>query len=263
MNEAVSILGRAEAATARPAAFVRAMPVIPLGWRLRLGMMIPSVNTVAEPQLGAMLPQGVSLHTTRLKLTGSTEEELLGMVDRVEEAALLLADAEPQRILFHCTAVTTFNIGMAERIRERVTGATGLPTDVTSEGLVAAFRAVGARRIVMVTPYIADVNAREVAFLEHHGINVLSEFGLGLPGGKAFATVEPSEWYRLAMARRHPLADAYFLSCAQTRSAEVVEALEHDLGRPVITSNTAALWHCLRQAGLRDHVPGFGALFAQ
>lgn len=236
------------------------VPTIRLGWRLRLGMLIPSVNTVAEPQLAAMLPDGVSLHTTRLKLTGSTEEELLGMVERAEEAALLLADAEPQRILFHCTAVTTFDFGMVERIRDRITGATGLPTDVTAEGIVAALRAVGAGRVVMVTPYIQPVNDREVAYLQHHGLSVLTEHGLGLPGGKAFATVEPAEWYRIVMARRHPDADAYFLSCAQTRTAEVIEALEHDLGRPVVTSNSGALWHCLRQAGLRDAVPGFGSL---
>jgi len=239
------------------------MPAIRLGWRLRLGVLIPSVNTVAEPQLNAMLPEGVSLHYTRLKLTGSSEEELLGMVERVEEAALLLADAEPRRILFHCTAVTTFDVGMIDRIRGRIAAATGIPIEVTSEALVAAFRALEARRIVMITPYIQPVNDREVFFLRHHGMTVLREHGLGLPGGKAFATVEPAEWYRVTMAQRHADADAYFLSCAQTRTAEVIEALEFDLGRPVVTSNQAALWHCLRQSGIADHVPGFGALLRQ
>jgi len=239
---------------------VAPMPTIGLGWRLRLGVLIPSVNTVAEPQLTAMLPEGVSLHFTRLKLTGSSDEELLAMVDRVEEAALLLADAEPQRILFHCTAVTTFAPTMAAGIQARITAATGLPADVTAEGIVAGLRALGARRIVLVTPYIPPVNAREVAFLAHHGFEVLAEHGLDLPGGKAFAAVEPAEWYRITMAQRHPDADAYLLSCAQTRTAEVIETLEHDLGRPVVTSNTGALWHCLRQGGLRDAVPGFGTL---
>src|ERR1700722_2806248 len=129
-------------------------PAIPLGWRLRLGLLIPSVNTVAEPQLNAMLPMGVSLHTTRLKLTGSSDTELLAMLDGVEAAAALLADAEPQRILFHCTAVTAFDVGMIDRIRSRIAAATNIPIDVTSEALVAAFRALEARRVVMITPYI-------------------------------------------------------------------------------------------------------------
>jgi maleate isomerase len=238
-------------------------PEIRLGWRLRLGVLMPSVNTVAEPQLTAMLPPGVSIHATRLKLTGSTEEELLAMTENIEEASLLLADTEPHRILFHCTAVTTFDSGIVDRIRDRITRATGIPATVTSEALIAAFRALALRRLVMVTPYIKPVNEREVAFLKHHGLTVLREHGLGLPGGKEFATVEPAAWYRIVMAHRDDSADAYFLSCAQARNAEIIEVLEHDLGRPVITSNQAALWHCLRQSGLEDRVAGFGRLLWQ
>jgi maleate isomerase len=63
------------------------------------------------------------------------------------------------------------------------------------------------------------------------------------------------------MEWRHPEADAYFLSCAQMRIAEVIGLLERDLGRPVVTSNQAAAWHALRESGIHDKVPGFGALF--
>lgn len=235
-------------------------PAIKLGWRLRLGLLMPSVNTVAEPQLAAMAPEGVSLHATRLKLTGSTPEEILAMADGVEAASLLLADVEPHRILFHCTATTTFDPGMPDRLEERITKTTGIPATVTSEALIAAFQALGARKLVMVTPCIRDVNEREVAFLRHHGLTVLREYGMGLPGGKAFARIEPAEWYRVVMEHRHEDADAYFISCAQVRSAEIIEMLEHDLQRPVVTSNQAAMWRCLRQSGIRDQVPGFGML---
>lgn len=236
---------------------------VPLGWRMRLGVLMPSVNYVAEPQMTAMLPDGVYLHATRLKLTGSTREELMLMTDGIEEASLLLKDAEPQRILFHCTALTTYEEGIDQRIRERITGATGIPASVTSEALIAAFAAIGAKKIVMVTPYIHEINEHEMAFFNRNGIEVLDEHGLGLPGGKEFATVEPSVWYRLVMERRNPDADAYFISCAQSRCAEIIEPLEQDLGRPVVTSNQAAVWHCLRQSGLQDRVPGFGALLRQ
>ncbi|MFI5011672.1 MAG: arylmalonate decarboxylase [Hyphomicrobiales bacterium] len=252
----------AAAGPAKPRAdfYECATPDIKLGWRMRLGVLVPSVNTVAEPQIQAMLPVGVSLHCTRLKLVGSTQEELLGMTERVEEASQLLADAQPHRILFHCTATTTFDVAMAARLKQRIEQATGIPATVTSEALIAAFAALGVRRLVLVTPYIASVNEREVAFLRHHGIDVLREHGLGLPGGKEFATVEPAVWYRLAMEHRHDEADAYFISCAQVRAAEVIEVLECDLGRPVVTSNTAAVWRCLRESGLQDAVRGFGRL---
>ena len=236
------------------------VPEIKLGWRMRLGILQPSVNTVAEPQFQAMLPEGVSIHATRLKLVGSTPEDLLGMTEGVEEASLLLKDVDPDRILFHCTATTTFDVDMPRKLRERITKATGIPASVTSEGILAAFATLGVRKVVMVTPYIREVNEREVVFLNNSGITVLREFGLGLSGGKPFAEVEPAAWYRLVMQHRHEDADAYFISCAQVRAAEVIEALERDLQRPVVTSNQAALWHCLRESGIRDEVEGFGTL---
>ena len=89
------------------------------GWRARLGMLLPSGNAAAEAQFNAMLPDGVSLHTTRLKLTGSTDAELLAMTESLEEGASLLADACVDLILFHCTAVTTWDADMDRALPER------------------------------------------------------------------------------------------------------------------------------------------------
>jgi maleate isomerase len=235
-------------------------PSINLGWRLKLGVLHASVNTVAEPQMQAMAPEGVSLHSTRLKLVGSTEEEVLKMADDVEDAARLLADAQVDRILFHCTATTTHDPGQPDAIGRRITVATGIPATTTGEAVAAALAALGARNVVLVTPYIQEINDREVAFLRHRGIAVTREHGLGLPGGIAFREVEPAAWYRIVMEYRDEAADAYFISCANVRAAEVIETLESDLGRPVVTSNTAAMWRCLRQSGITDRIAGFGTL---
>jgi maleate isomerase len=236
---------------------------VPYGRRFRLGMIVPSVNTEAEPQIGAMLPDGVTLHTTRLKMVEGPPETLLSFTDKIEEGASVLADAGVDRILFHCTAVTTHDPDMARRIRERIVQATGLPVSVTGEAVAAALAALGARKVVMVTPYLREVNEREAAFLRHHGVTVLGHHAQGLTYAREFRAIEPYGWYRMAMERKHAEADAYFLSCAQIRVAEIIEALEHDLGRPVVTSNQAALWHALRQGGISDRFDGFGQLFAR
>jgi maleate isomerase len=250
----------AAAASAGRAVPGEAAPVINLGWRLRLGIMQASVNTVAEPQMQAMVPPGVYLHTTRLKLVGSTDAEIVAMADKVEEAADLLADADVQRILFHCTATATYEADMSTSIAERITKATGVPAYATADCIVAALNAIGARRIVMATPYIRSVNEREVAYFAAKGIEVVHEFGLDLPGGRAFRRVEPAGWYRLLMEHRRDEADAYFISCANVRAAEVIDVLERDLQRPVITSNQASVWRLLRESGVRDSIRGFGAL---
>jgi maleate isomerase len=236
---------------------------IRFGWRLRIGMLLPSSNQVAEPEIPAMLPEGVSIHTTRLKLASGGRDELLAMTEKVEEGAGLLADAGADLIVFHCTAVSTFDPMMEVNLKHRIEAATGKPATATSEALTAAFRALEARRIVLVSPYGKAVNEREVAYFAHQGITVLSETGLDLKGGNAFAAVEPGRWYRLAVANRHQDADAYFLSCTTIRSTPVITALERDLAKPVVTSNQAMVWHALRLGGVRDQLAGFGTLFAR
>ena len=233
------------------------------GSRARLGMLLPSGNATAEAQFSAMLPEGVSLHTTRLKLTGSSDADLLAMVDKVEEGASLLADACVDLILFHCTAVTTWDAEMDRVLPERITKATGLPATATSRALLEAFRALGVRRIVMVSPYIEPVNRREAAFLDHHQISVLEYEGLDIAQAKDMISVEPGEWYRLVRKHVRDDADAYFISCTAVRSLEVIDDLERDIGRPVFTSNQVAAWHALRKMGVKDKVAGVGRLFSE
>ena len=233
------------------------------GWRLRLGMLLPSSNTVAEADVAAMLPTGCALHTTRLRLTGSGREEMLAMAAGMEEGARLIADAEPDLIVFHCTAVSTLDPDLGEDVVRRIERLTGRPATATSRALLSAFAALGARRIALLTPYVAEVNASEIAFLAHHGIVVAAERGLGCRTGVDMAGIEPGAWYRHAMAMRREDVDAYFISCTTIRVSPVITALERDLGRPVITSNQAMAWHCLRRAGIAEPVPGYGRLFGE
>jgi maleate isomerase len=237
------------------------MPATFTNTRARLGLLLPSGNRLAEPQFTAMLPPGVSLHTTRLRLTGSSESELLQMAEGVEEAVSLVADARVDLILFHCTAVSTFSPALEQDVLARMRHASGIPVTATSEALVAALKAVGAGRIVMLSPYIEAINNREAAYLRAAGFEVLFLGGLALNDADAMSAVTPAQWKAFALEHRHAEADAYLISCTTVRATEVAEELEQLLGKPVLTSNTAAAWHCLRSMGLHDTPPGFGQLF--
>lgn len=233
-----------------------AAPVINYGTRLRLGVMFPSANYVAEPQITAMLPPGVSLHTTRLHLG----ENRLAMLDRLEEAVGLLTDAQVHTLAFHCTAVTMWQLDMAEIISARIKACTDTPAVITSTAVVAALRDVGAQRIVLVSPYKQVTNDHEIALLAHYGITVLSDRALGVEGAGAMGQVTPETWIDVVKEMRDDSADAYFVSCTAIKSAEVIDRLEAELGRPVVTSNQAMLWQALRQSGISDSVAGFGLL---
>jgi maleate isomerase len=232
-------------------------------WRARIGMLLPSTNSVAEPQIQGMLPAGVTFHTTRLKLKGSREADIMGMVAGVEDGAKLLADASPDLVVFHCTAASMFKTGMDDEIVGRIETATGLSATSTSKAVLDAFHTLGVHRIALTTPYIQETNDREVAYLESHQIKVLSETGMGIGGdGLQMAAVEPGTWYRRVKAQRDPAVDAYFISCTAIRSAEVIGPLERDLEKPVVTSNQAMVWHCLKKMGVREARPGYGRLMA-
>jgi maleate cis-trans isomerase len=236
--------------------------VIDYGSRLRLGVIVPSGNVIAEPQIHAMLPKGVVAYMTRLELRGSSEPELLEMSRHVEAGAKLLSDAQVDAVVFHCTAVSTFSPSMGEDIECRIANASGLPAISTSEAILTALRALNAKKIVLLTPYIDSVNAREVAFLEHHGFEVLEEVGLGVDTNAEMAKLPPQIWVDLARKHQCEDADAYFISCTAVRSAEVIEEIEALVGRPVITSNQAMVWYALRKNTIADHQPGFGSLFS-
>jgi maleate isomerase len=228
----------------------------------RLGVLVPSGNSVAETELRAMLPAEVTLLTTRLALRGSSETELLAMLTDLDNAASLLGHAEPDLIAFHCTAVSTFAPHLAGEITGRITAATGRPAIATADAILAAFRVLKTRRVLLVTPYIRPVHQREIDYLAANELTVTGGSCLGVDTNTEMARISPdaiAAQVREAASGAH--ADACFISCTAIRSAGLIEDLEALLGMPVITSNQVLVWHALRTLGVNQHVTGFGQLF--
>ncbi len=235
---------------------------IQYGTRAKIGILLPSTNTTSEPQFHAIAPPGVTFHTTRLELLSSDEADVLGMADRAEEGAALLAQANVDLIVFHCTAATTYYEGADDEIVERIRAATGLPATTTSKAVVAALKMLGASSVVLLTPYPPHINQREVEFLERAGFRVVHESGMGINSGVGMFDPSPEDWRRYVVANRREDGDAYFISCAAIRATDVIEPLEAELGKPVITSNSSVAWHSLQSVGAGDAIPGFGKLLA-
>lgn len=238
----------------------RPAPTIEYGDRFRLGIIVPSGNVIAEPQIKAMLPAGFSALFTRLALRGSSDAELRIMEEGVEDAARLLADARVDRIVFHCTAVTTASPESGPAIRQRITAATGIPGLVTSDALAAAFGTLAVRRVVLLSPYVQSVHRREIAFLEHLGLNVVEDAALGIDTNDEMARLPAEQLEEWALSHRNSKADCYFLSCTALRSAELIAPLERRLGRPVVTSNQAMVWDALRACGASEGDLNWGQL---
>jgi maleate isomerase len=231
--------------------------------RARLGVLVPSGNTVAEPELRAMMPPGVGVFVTRLPLTGSSEAELLAMLETLETGTKLLADARPGAIAFHCTAVSTFVPHMAGEIRARMGRASPIPALATADAILAALHALQATRILLVTPYIEAVHQREIAWLTANDFQVVGGGCMGVATNAEMATIPPETIAAQVIAEATGTqAEICFISCTAIRSAGLIEQLEASLGMPVITSNQVLAWHALRCLGITDASTGFGRLFA-
>ena len=237
------------------------LPAIDYGSRLRAGVLIPSGNSVAEPELRAMLPPEASMLVTRLPLRGSSRTELMRMLDDLEAASGLLADAAVEVIVFHCTAVSTFAPDMAAGIRERIEKATGRKCFTTADAVLRALSKLGARRVSLLTPYIDEVHRREVEFLEACGFHVEGGANLGLDTNAQMSELEPEAILDWAQRNISGAADVCFLSCTAIKSAPIISALERSCGKPVITSNQCMAWHLLRSSDISGPAAGFGILF--
>lgn len=229
--------------------------------RARYGMIVPSSNRMAEPHAARFNPEGVVAHATRIRMTGAHFMALEYLLPKVAEAAEILADASCDTIVFHCTA-NSMAEGLAgeKRIADTIESATGKKATTTASATMAAFKQLGAQRVVLVSPYPRPSHEHEIEFLEEAGLEIVGERNLDLNGSTAYSAMPASDWVETLAAMKNDRADVYFASCANIRAIEALEEIEEILDAPVVTSNQLVIWNALRLAGIDDPLPGLGRL---
>jgi maleate cis-trans isomerase len=229
----------------------------------KVGLILPSVNCIMEPEFYAVAPQGISFHSTRVLLTETTPEALIRMEEGLDQAARLLATANPDAMVYACTSGSFVKgLGWDKKIAERLEALVGCPSITTSSAMVDALRVSGVRRLALATPYLDVVNERELDFLRKSSFDVVRWRGLGL-SGSTIREQSPDTVYELAKAVDHPEADALFISCTDFRAMEVIEILEAELGKPVLSSNQVTLWALLKALNHPERVKGYGRLLEE
>jgi maleate cis-trans isomerase len=233
-------------------------PILP---RARIGFIIPSSNRMVEPQVQRFMPAGVVPHFTRIGMTNKYKAPLDQLLPRILEATALLADSKCEVTVLQCTGTSmSGGVGMEKHVIDEMQRASGRPALSAASCLTAAFEALGARRLVFLSETKQDSHDKKVRFLREAGYHIVVDKAVGLSGTDEYCTMPPQLWYDETVALRRDEADAYFISCANVHSIDVVEELEQRLGKPVVTSNQAAIWRSLRTAGIGDAVPGLGFL---
>jgi maleate isomerase len=229
------------------------------GGRLRIGLLIPSSNTTMEPDFYRMAPEGVSVHTARMRLDEVTPDGLIRMADDAERGAALLATAGVDVVVYGCTTGSLVGgVRWEEDLVDRLHDNTGIQTMSTSGAVVGALRTLGARRVGVATPYTEVLNRLETEFLEEQGFQVAAIEGLGLVDNIEIGRVEREVIEGLVEAVAGE-ADTIFISCTNLPALDLIDGLERRHGRPVVTSNQASLWAALLDSSVKE-ITGYGEL---
>ena len=235
------------------------------GWRAKIGLIYIASSTVMEPECYAMSPEGVSIHTHRIHLPEASVEGLSNMMegDRVEEAAGLLSLAPVDVITFGGTSATFLEgLGNDIKVIKRIESvSSGIPGSATSTAAVRALSKLGVKKLSFVGPYISEVTERGGRFFEQSGFEVTGAHGMEVRGDTDINAITLEQTYAFAREKVEDHADGVFISCTGLRTVGAIEALEQDLGRPVVSAIQATFWDALRIAGVGEPVQGFGSLF--
>jgi maleate cis-trans isomerase len=236
-----------------------------IGWRARLGFLVPPGNPTVETEMIALAPQGVSLHFHRMtalgpggSLDGQTERNRM-MVDNIDGSVELLAMVEPDVIVVAHTA-TSYQLGRRgeAELLARLERSTGRRVVTAFGSVVRALESLGIRKLALGTPYSAEVTLQGKSHLEAYGFEVV-KFD-NLKGVENIYDTTAEQAYALARAVDTDDAEAVFLSGTGMPTVAVLDVLEQDLGKPVVSSASAMMWHALRVAGVGQPIPGYGRL---
>lgn len=230
-----------------------------LGWRARLGVIIPQLDLLTEPLLAQLLPPGISFYTSRLRRTGPVNVDTLHEMNRHFDSALtLLPLPYLDMVIYHCTMGSLYYD--PARLVSDIEAQAHLPGVATLQAAMDALRHLETRRITLVTPYPKSFNEAEAKFLEDKGFSIVSVGGEHFDDAGIMAMISPDDislWVRRA---RRPETEAVFISCTGIRSLEFIDELEADLQIPVVTSTSAMLWQVLRRLHVNETIAGLGTL---
>lgn len=228
----------------------------------RVGLLILATDHTTEPDYRRMVAsERIGVYVARIAYANPTTPENLRRMQPAltDGAALILPGETLDAICYSCTSASVV-IGDAEIEAAIRKAKPGVPVVTPPQAAMRGLRALGARRIGVLTPYTVETSRPMADYFVRHGFEVASFTCLGFEDDREMARIQPSGLVDLARRSTHPEAEALFVSCTALRSALAAAAIEEAIGRPVVTSNQATAWNCLRLCGDGASRPQWGRL---
>jgi len=237
---------------------------------IKVGVIVPSSNTTVEYEFNKIFNQineyKITLHSSRIRLRDVSLKGLEEMEKETERAAEELSTLPPHIISYACTTGSLFK-GPKHHVEiiQRIDKVANVPATATSGSVIYALEKSKIKRLVLITPYIEEVNKKEIEFLSKNGFEVVKAVGMGIVENTKIGQIDPKEVYNFSINILRKMKkedyDGVFISCTNLRTFEIIDQLEKEIGKSVISSNSATLWEIFYKLKLNVKVKNLGKLF--
>lgn len=231
------------------------------GWRGRIGLVVP-VATVHTQERNQVLPEGVAIIFATLDIRTLKPGEFERLFDKYLPAAELCAEMGSQFTILSGSPVLEHQHSKALELAQRAQDATGVPTIATPTAHINGLKAVSAKKVIIVSPFVRELDEKKAQLLETEGMQVVGIKSLGFTHNREFQSLPPYEPYRAAMeaVREAPEADTINIVCPGWHVMNNIELIERDSGKTVVSAWGAELYTALSGMGIKSPIKGFGKL---
>ena len=225
------------------------------------GVLIPSTNTTVEIE-SRLLPATYQAHVGRLKSSGAGSFSPSRDED-IDYQSHLLGTARVEMVILAQTSASLHADDYDDVVTKRMSAGAGVPAITSAQAVGRAVRALGARRIAIVSPYSEAVNARAARYFEKkHGLTTIALEGFGATDAYAIGKLGPENARDAFVRIDRPEIEVFVVPGGNFPTMPSIEAWEREFKKPVVTTNQASFWAALRAFQSTDRVPGFGRLLA-
>jgi len=228
-----------------------------------IGLISPNLTEETLVDVYKIFPDGIRIEGRALKVGKYTDDAF----HRAEQAfSDLVRELAREPLDFLMVTGELFlsykGPGSDRQILDAVKKITPTPASTVLTAVTRGCQALGLKRVVMATPFPEDQDERFVRFLAHDGIEVVAFRGLGCPNADVIWELPPESGYDLAtsLLREHPDIDGVYMPCNKWRIVSVIDRIEKESGKPVVTNTQAWVWEALRAIGMKNPIPGYGRL---
>ncbi|WP_439595172.1 maleate cis-trans isomerase family protein [Falsiroseomonas sp.] len=242
-----------------------------LGWRKRIGFVVPSTNTIVQPEVDALRPPGVTFHLARVSIKErplTSEQAFLehvqAMRDGLGAAIEQVMTCGPEHLVMG-VALEAFWGGLeaSQKLNAELEAKAGVGVTMGSFATAAALRAFGAKRIAVLTPHQPRGDAMVQAWFAEAGFEVVRLKGLKCPSPREIAQVQPSDIRASLNELDGPDVEALVQVGTNLVGVDIAAEGERWLGKPVLAINAVLAWDAMRRSGIADRIQGHGRILAE